>query len=147
MSHLFFQFDRRKLEWCIALFTILLGYSLMAPNSSFPPSYKIGMLYHLDELELGLLYTAVGCAHCMGLHVSYQSLWAPLLRILVLGSNASLFFSVALAIGETNPWGFGFTTNTGLAFLFCGVAMRTAAADLGTELAIHRLKKRAPHVS
>lgn len=147
MSEIFYQFDRRKLEWCIALYTILLGYSMMAPNDSLPANYQTGVVEHLGELGLGLLYVTIGCAHCMSLHVSYRSWKAPLVRIIVLGCNASLFVSVALAIGETNPWGFGFTTNIGLAFLFCGVAMRTAAADFGTELAIHRLTKRGQNGS
>jgi hypothetical protein len=138
-----YLFQQRKLEWCIALATVWIGFFATLPPVNLHPRIFAALLRIMPELGWGLLYLVVGLLHCWALHVDVKAWWTPFVRTVALLLNSQIYLAVAIALALWNPWGLGAQTYLVLGLGFCGVAFRTAAADCGRELAIWQAAKAA----
>lgn len=135
------HFETRRLEWCIALYTVYFGAMLMLPPESMAATDFIYVLFIMDEFWWGVCYALIGAGNCLALHINGRAAWTPFARFFAIFMNAQIFLAMGLAMGRTFLWGAGTLTYLAIAFLFCGVALRSAATDCGRELSIMRRRR------
>lgn len=132
------HFERRRLEWTLAVYTLYFGIGLLMPAQSMSSSTFVGTLSLMSELGWGVAYSVVGVIHMVALHINGRAAWTPFARLAVLAFNSQVFLALCLSLVPANPWGTGVMTYGAIAIGFCGVAIIAAAQDCGKEIAIWR---------
>lgn len=132
------NYNKRKLEWSLAIYTLWFGGMLMLPpNSMATPAYA-SVLQHMDETTWGIVYTCVGAAHCTALHINGRAWWTPLVRLAALATNCFVFLGLCMGFAHFDPFSTATLTYGFIGVWFCGAALLTAAEDCGREIAIWR---------
>ncbi|WP_072296157.1 hypothetical protein [Paracoccus sp. SM22M-07] len=142
LSWWFTNFRQRRLEWCIALYTVGFGAFLMLPFVSFATAGYRGVLTLMSEFSWGLVYLLTGILHNVALHVNGRAAWTPFARVVTLFLNSQVFLAFALAFAHSNPAGSGVFTYAVIATLFCWVALWAAGEDCGREYKIWKEGRR-----
>lgn len=142
IAKFFTHYPTRKLEWCIAMYTIGFGLWLMLPTEAMNTASFRGVLSMMSEGAWGRTYTLIGLAHVFALHVNGRSAVTPFLRLSVLLANSGMFQAMFWAVLAANPWGTAVFTYGFFAIGFCGPAIATAGTECGKELKILRARGR-----
>lgn len=142
MREWFTNFTNRKLEWALAIYSLLFGVMIALPPVSFSSENARGVLSIMNETRWGLLYAAAGMAHAVALHVNGRAAWTPFLRISVIFLNSQIFLAMALAFASANVWGTAVLTYGSMCFVFCLIAGHAAALDCGREWKIWNERNR-----
>lgn len=142
MRHWFTHYESRKLEWSISIYTLIFGLALMLPPSSMSTAGYSPVLALLPERGWGMLYTTVGAAHMVALHINGRGAWTPFTRLAALTINSQVFLAMSLSFAASNPYGTAVITYGSLGMLFCGMAIWAAALDCGREIAIWQRHRR-----
>lgn len=131
----FTRYKDRKLEWLLAFYTLWFGLGVsLPPHSMSSPSFE-GALAMAPEWAWGLVYTVVGVAHIVSLHINGRGgWWTPFARLFAIFLNSEIFLALTFGLVPSNPWG----TYSFSAFGFCGAAFYSAALDCGHEIKIWR---------
>lgn len=142
-NHLKFltNWPTRKLEWSIAVYTIMFGLWLMLPMTAMSPGSFRRVLGVMSEGWWGLSYAAAGVWHVTALHINGRAAWTPFARLCALVINSQVFLAMAIHLAKTNPFGTGAFTYGFIAIGFCGPAIAAAAYDCGKEYKIWRGRK------
>lgn len=137
-STLLTHYQKRKLEWSLALYTAWFGGMLLLPaNSMATPAYDVVLAY-MDETQWGIVYGCVGVAHCTALHINGRAWWTPIVRLIALSINCLVFLGLCLGFSHDNLLGTATLTYGFIGVWMCGAGLLTAAEDCGRELAIWR---------
>lgn len=134
----FTAFDRRKLEWGIAGYTIYFGGGLLLPVLSMSHRNYSDVLTIMSEGQWGATYLSVGVFHSLSLHVNGRAAWTPFARLASLFLTSQVFLSIALGLFEASGISAGFLTYSYFTVGFCGIAIASAAHDCGREYKIWR---------
>lgn len=132
----FYNFQRRRLEWLIAIYTFMFGAMLMIPGASFISQTWRGTLEMMPEHSWAILYLATGIMHNIALHVDGRAAWTPFARLIVLFINSQVFLSIALTIAQYHIMAANVFIHSFMGIAFCGVAIAAAAEDCGREIKI-----------
>lgn len=137
----FTNYAQRKLEWCIAIYTVWFGLWLSGPWDAMNPTSFDNVLKYADEHTWGAVYVVVGVLHNYALHVNGRSSWTPFVRCGALLLNCNVFLAMTIGLAQTNPGGTAVSTYSFMVFGFCGAALWSAASDMGREIKIWRKKR------
>lgn len=135
------DFEARRLEWCIAIITALVGVASVAPNTmTLRPEVFYDMLRVMDETTWGVFYLLAGIYHLTVLQSDNRGL-VPAARAIALFINSQAYLSVALSLLSVNPTSIGVIVFGGIALIMCGVAFHTTILDCKREWLIYKAKK------
>lgn len=134
----FTHYRVRRLEWSLSFYTVFFGTILMLPHVSMATPGYSPVLALLGERDWGMVYAITGLCHMMALHVNGRGAWTPFARLGALLVNSQVLLAMSLAFAQGNLLGTGTITYGGLAVIFCGPAIWSAALDCGNEIAIWR---------
>ena len=137
----FTHFSGRRLEWCLAIYTVTFGVWIALPSESMSSPGFRSALSLMTEREWGALYIVVGMIHNIALHVNGRAAWTPFARVGAVFLNGQVFLAMALAIAQSSPWSSGVLTYGFFSTFFCGVALIAAAQDCGRELRIWKERR------
>lgn len=133
------NWHNRKLEWSLALLTLVFGVWLLHPSQSMSsPSYRRILAFASEEVWAAL-FVAVGVAHVIALQINGRAAWTPFVRVAAAGLNSQVFFGLALAFAGQAPWLTAVPIYAGLGVM-CLIAMGCAAFECGHE--IHHWRQR-----
>lgn len=138
MTPWFTHYRVRRLEWSLSIFTVVFGAVLILPHVSMATPGYSPVLSMLGERDWGLVYAVTGLCHMMALHTNGRGAWTPFARLAALLVNSQVLLAMSLAFAQGNILGTATITYGGLAVIFCGPAIWSAALDCGHEIAIWR---------
>lgn len=136
----FTNYHGRRLEWMLALYTILLGGVLLAPFTVMAPDRFASALLAMSERSWGAVYAVIGGGHALALHINGRAWWTPFIRAGALFCSSQAFLALALSLAHRNPTDLGVFSYGFTAIGFCGAALASAAIDCGHEYRIWRQK-------
>lgn len=139
----FTNFPQRRLEWLLALYTVLFGFWLALPPQSMSTTSFRAALFVMSEFHWGVLYCCVGIIHNTALHINGRAAWTPFIRVAAVMLNMQVFLAMSLSLAKVNIWSTGTFTYGFIALGLCGTALFAAAHDCGRELKIWRERKNA----
>lgn len=139
----FTNYQSRKLEWMISIYTVWFSIMLALPMPSMTSPSFFGALIIFRETTWGMIYAAIGLLHMYSLHINWRASWTPFARLFSLFLNANAFLAIAISLAQDNPWGTGVMTYGFLAIGFCGAAIYSASQDCGHEIKIWRTFRNA----
>ena len=134
-QHIWHSLNDKQPEWASAMFTVGLGYSLLAPSErvAYSPSFAV-VVAMFGATTLGGLILAGGLCR-LGL-LAINGAWhsSPIPRALAAGCTSLLwgvlFLSFYLSMGFSAPGTWFYLVLTVGDFLSVGRAMRDAAASV-----------------
>ena len=129
-----YRFAERRLEWCLAIYTVLIGTILTFRPDGLVAMYATsGTLSIVPEIVWGLAYLTTGTLHTSYL-CSTREGWTSLVgRLVALVINSQIFVALGLAIFVVNPWYLSAWTYFSLGFGFCGVAIYSAVQEMSAK--------------
>lgn len=129
-----YRFSERRLEWCIAMYTIVVGTILTIRPDGLQSSYwGSSTLSMAPAVVWGVAYLITGGAHTASLCSTREGWTSLILRIIALVINSQIFVALGLAIFVVNPWYLSTWTYFSLGFGFCGVALYSAVQELSQK--------------
>lgn len=141
MLRWFTNFTNRKLEWALAGYTTYFGLWLSMPPLSMNTFTFERVLSIAAEETWGVFYLLVGITHLYALHVDGRCSWTPFIRSAILMVNSIVFMLLALGIAAANPYGAATATYSYMVFGFFGIALCSAAFDMGKEVKVLQYTK------
>lgn len=136
MAGFFTYYQKRKMEWFLAIYTAVYGLALFAPHESMKHPGYTSVIDMMSELHWACLFTVTGVLHMAALHVNGRAAWTPFARLIVLFVNAQVLTAFAVAFIPLGVFSTAVVNYSLLALLGCYPAMWFAAKDCGAELAI-----------
>lgn len=89
------NYEKRRLEWGIAITTTGFGLWLLAPMASMDSAAYLQLRAWLSEPAWGLFFLDTGGLHAIALQINGRRWWTPFARagMLILNAFAYLFFA------------------------------------------------------
>lgn len=134
----FTNYNKRKLEWGLAFYTLLYGIFLLFPFVSMASPAYIAVLSILTETQWGFVYVLTGVLHIIALHINGKRWWTPFARLSVLFLNTQAYMCLFLGFLKVSLFSTAVINYGLIVFVLFIPAMLTAAKDCGHEIAIMR---------